>query len=252
LDTQRPTRISSRFEISKPRRATHLACDCARSCFAVYNAREETLIDTAKKSSKLRRIISAVVLALLVLVLFLMFHKPAPLAEPMAPAAVAANAQSFQQKLSALDPPSADPNAAAQTSTPEEVRFTGDELQAALVQSNAAGTATPQNLQTPSGEQINLQGAPVVSLEDDVVKGQFQAEVAGQKVYVTVAGHLGMKDGYATFEPTEFRIGDMKIPVSIVNAQLQKKMAEQRDRMKLPDFISDIAVEKGELVIKRK
>jgi hypothetical protein len=181
-----------------------------------------------------------------------MFHKPAPLAEPMAPAAVAANAQSFQQKLSQLDPPAPDPDTSAQPRAPEEVRFTGDELQAALVQSNAAGTATPTNLQTPSGEQINVQGAPVVRLEDDVVKGQFQAEVAGQKVYVTVAGHLGMKDGYATFEPTEFRIGDMKIPVSMVNAQLQKKMAEQRDRMKLPDFISDIAVEKGELVIKRK
>jgi len=212
----------------------------------------KTLIDTAKKSSKLRRMISAVVLALLVIVLFLMFHKPAPLAEPMAPAAVVANAQSFQQKLSQLDPPAADPDASAQQSAPEEVRFTGDELQAALVQSNAAGSATPPNLQTPSGAQINVQGAPVVRLEDDVVKGQFQAEVAGQKVYVTVAGHLGMKDGYATFEPTEFRIGDMKIPVSMVNAQLQKKMAEQRERMKLPDFISDIAVEKGELVIKRK
>jgi len=71
-------------------------------------------------------------------------------------------------------------------------------------------------------------------------------------VYVTVAGHLGAKDGYATFEPTEFRIGDMVFPVSMVNAQLQKKMAEQRDRMKLPDFISDVSVQNGELVIKRK
>jgi hypothetical protein len=38
----------------------------------------------------------------------------------------------------------------------------------------------------------------------------------------------------------------------MVNAQLQKKMAEQRDRLKLPDFISEIAVQNGELVIKRK
>ena len=44
----------------------------------------------------------------------------------------------------------------------------------------------------------------------------------------------------------------MKIPVSMVNAQLQKKMAEQRDRIKLPDFISDVSVQNGELVIKRK
>ena len=217
----------------------------------VYNAAVET-IDAPKKSSQLRRIVSAVILLSLVVVLFLMFHKPAPLAEPMAPAAVAANAQSFQQKLTQLEPLASEPDTSPQQSTPEEVRFTGDELQAALVQSNASGAATPPKLQTPSGEQIDLQGAPVVRLEDDVVKGQFQAEVAGQKVYVTVAGHLGAKDGYATFTPTEFRIGEMKIPVSMVNAQLQKKMEEQRDRMKLPDFISDIAVENGDLIVKRR
>jgi hypothetical protein len=181
-----------------------------------------------------------------------MFRKPKPLAEPMPAAAIAVNAQSFQQKLSQLDPPAADPDSSAPASAPEEVRFTGDEVQAALVQSNSGPAAPPQSLQTPSGEQITLQSAPTVKLEDDIVKGQFQAEVAGQKVYVTVAGHLGAKDGYATFEPTEFRIGDMKIPVSMVNAQLQKKMSEQRDRMKLPDFISDVSVKNGELVIKRK
>lgn len=174
-----------------------------------------------------------------------MFHKPKPLAEPMPAAAVATNAQSFQQKLSQLDPPTAE-NA---PQTPEEVRFTGDEVQAALLQSNTLGE---QTMQTPSGDQVSLPTAPTIRFEDDLVKGQFQAEVAGRKVFVTVAGHLGTRDGYATFEPTEFRIGDMKIPVSMVNAQLQKKMAEQRDRMKLPDFISDIAVQNGELVIKRK
>jgi len=212
-----------------------------------------TLIDPATKSStfKIRRIISAVILAVLVLVLFLMFHKPKPLAEPMAAASVAANAQSFQQKLAQLDP-QADPDSSTSSSAPEEVRFTADEVQASLVQSNSAPTASPQSLQTPSGEQITLQSAPTVRLEQDIVKGQFEAEVAGQRVYVTVAGHLGAKDGYATFEPTEFRIGDMVFPVSMVNAQLQKKMAEQRDRMKLPDFISDVSVQNGELVIKRK
>jgi hypothetical protein len=192
-------------------------------------------------------------LTILVLVLFLMFHKPKPLAEPMPPAAVVTYAQSFQQKLSQLDPPAPDPDSSAPRSNPEEVRFTGDEVQAALVQSNAQEAVTPPNLQAPSGDQITLRPtAPTVRFEDDVVKGQFQAEVAGQKVHVTVAGHLGAKDGYATFDPTEFRIGDMKIPVSMVNAQLQKKMAEQRDRLKLPDFISEIAVQNGELVIKRK
>jgi len=26
---------------------------------------------------------------------------------------------------------------------------------------------------------------------------------------------MGQKDGYATFEPTEFKVGDMDVPVSL-------------------------------------
>jgi len=179
-----------------------------------------------------------------------MFHRPKPLAEPMTQSAVAANAESFQNKLSQLEAPAATDTETPTTTTQEEVRFTVDEVQAALVQSNSGGTS--QTLQTSSGDQLTLQSAPVVRFDEDVVKGQFVAEVAGQKVYVTVAGHLGAKNGYATFDPTEFRIGDMRIPVSMVNPQLQKKLAEQRDKLKLPDFISDVSVQNGELVIRRK
>jgi hypothetical protein len=46
---------------------------------------------------------------------------------------------------------------------------------------------------------------------------------------------MGEKDGYATFDPTEFKVGDMEVPVSMVNPLLQRKMAEERDRLKLPN-----------------
>ena len=69
-----------------------------------------------------------------------------------------------------------------------------------------------------SDQQLTLDSsAPVVTFEKDVVKGQFQSELAGQKVVVTVEGHLGAKDGYATFEPTQFKIGEVIVPVSMVN-----------------------------------
>jgi hypothetical protein len=84
------------------------------------------------------------------------------------------------------------------------------------------------------------------------VRGQFLTEVGGKKVYVTLAGHLGAKDGYATFQPTEFKVGDLSIPVSLVNDALQKKLLEQRDRLKLPEFVSDVRVENGELIVKQK
>ena len=91
-----------------------------------------------------------------------------------------------------------------------------------------------------------------VSFDGDLVHGQFLMEVAGKDVWVTVSGHLGEKDGYATFDPTEFKVGDLSVPVSLVNPTLQKKLAEQRDRLKLPDNVGAMRVENGELVMQQK
>jgi hypothetical protein len=46
---------------------------------------------------------------------------------------------------------------------------------------------------------------------------------------------MGEKDGFATFDPTEFKVGDMDVPVSLVNPALQRKLAEERDRLKIPN-----------------
>ena len=61
----------------------------------------------------------------------------------------------------------------------------------------------------------------------------------------------GVDHGYLEFTPTGFKIGDLSVPVSMVNEPLQKKLAEpeNREKLKLPDFISDIRVESGELKI---
>jgi hypothetical protein len=91
-----------------------------------------------------------------------------------------------------------------------------------------------------------------VNFEGDVAHGQFLTKIAGKDVWVTVSGHLGSKDGYATFEPTEFKVGDISIPASLVNDALQKKLAEQHDRLKLPDSVGGLKVENGELVVLQK
>jgi hypothetical protein len=38
----------------------------------------------------------------------------------------------------------------------------------------------------------------------------------------------------------------------MVNDKLQQKLLEQRDRLKLPDFVGDLRVQNGELVITEK
>lgn len=213
---------------------------------------------------KLDRIISIATLAASVVAIFLVLKKPSPVAPPQAATAIAANAQSFDQKMAQLE-------LAAQQSQVSHGRWQGNESGSGQstktevhINSNEIGAVIAQSLGTAGAvsnlsPDSNLGGgaAPTikdqqVSFEGDVVHGQFLTEVAGKDVWVTVSGHLGEKDGYATFEPTEFKVGDLNVPVSLVNAALQKKLAEERDRLKLPDFVGDVKVKNGELVMQQK
>jgi hypothetical protein len=74
-----------------------------------------------------------------------------------------------------------------------------------------------------------------VTMDGDIVHGKFLTEIGGKDVWVTISGHMGEKDGYATFDPTELKVGDLEVPVSLVNPALQKKLAEERDRLKVPN-----------------
>ncbi len=74
-----------------------------------------------------------------------------------------------------------------------------------------------------------------VTMDGDIVHGKFLTEIGGKDVWVTISGRMGEKDGYATFDPTEFKVGDLEVPVSLVNPALQKKLAEERDRLKVPN-----------------
>ena len=202
---------------------------------------------------RLNRIISLASLAVSLAVLVMLFKKPQPLAPPLAPAVAAASAESFQNKISQLDKPSP----AGQT--PAEVHLNSAEISAAFAPATgalpmngsalSAGTSVTASVDPASQPDIKDYN---VNFEGDVAHGQFLTKIAGKDVWVTVSGHLGSKDGYATFEPTEFKVGDVSIPASLVNDALQKKLAEQHDRLKLPDSVGGLKVENGELVITQK
>ncbi len=196
-----------------------------------------------------KRVITAVVLTTSAVTTYQLLSKPQPLAESQPPEQVRQNAQVFDQKLQALEAPE------TAGSPPVEVRFTSDEVSAEMTQSSGAvspapGAAVPPNAPIGQGD-VQIKGYQV-KLDGDVARGQFQAQIAGKDVYVTLAGHLGSQDGYVTFDPTEFKIGELNIPVSLVNSALQKKLAEQREQLKLPDGIASLRVEDGQLVITRK
>jgi hypothetical protein len=215
------------------------------------------------KKWKIDRIISVATLITALIALVLVLKKPQPVAQPQAPAAAAANAQSFQTKVQQLEQPK-EPGQA-----PAEVRLTSDEVGAALAQ--AAGGLPTSAIQSATGQGAQdlpssvpaspdaaiAPGSPDVkdyqlSFDGDVAHGQFLTRVAGKDVWVTLSGHLGSENGYATFDPTEFKVGDLNVPVSLVKEALEKKLAEQHDRLKLPDGVGGMKVENGELVMTQK
>jgi hypothetical protein len=222
---------------------------------------------------KLDRIISIATLVASLVAIILVLKRPAQVAQPQAPAAVAEHAQSFDQKMAQFEEathqsPAQQPQsdgssatsqpASSQASSPAaqnskaEVHINSEEISAVLAQ--ALGTAGASGL-TPNSNVGSA--APTikdqqVSFDGDVVHGQFLTEVAGKDVWITISGHIGEKDGFATFDPTEFKVGDLNVPVSLVNPALQKKLGEERDRLKLPDNVGNVKVENGELVMQQK
>ncbi len=215
------------------------------------------------KKFKIDRIISIATLAASLVAIVLVLKKPTLVSHPQAPAAIAEHAQAFDQKMAEFErvsqqTPVSDASAGSSdsgqtiSSGPKaEVRLNSDEVGAVLAQSLGNGGASLPADATGGGVAPVIKDQQV-SFDGDLVHGQFLMEVAGKDVWVTISGHLGEKDGYATFDPTEFKVGDLSVPVSLVNPTLQKKLAEQRDRLKLPDNVGAMRVENGELVMQQK
>lgn len=203
------------------------------------------------KKWKLDRIISVATLVTSLIALVLVLKKPAPVAQPQPVAVAVANAESFQNKLQQLaEPP-------AEGQPPAEVHLTSDEVAAALAQAAGAIPATETGIAPSSPEVPVAPGQPEikdyqVSFDGDVAHGQFLTQIGGKDVWITLSGHLGSKDGYATLDPTEFKVGDLNVPVSLVNDALQKRLNEQRDQLKLPENVGSIRVENSELVLTQK
>ena len=197
------------------------------------------------KKWKIDRAITIFTVVTTVLGIYLLIKQPEPVAQPQSRADMATNAQSFAQKLDEVEKPR-EPD-----SPPAEVRITGGEVSAAFAE--AAGQVPISQLapNTDIGAMPQIQDKRI-NFEGDQARGQFLVNMAGKDMWLTVSGRIGSRDGYVTFDPTEFKVGSMSVPVSLVNGPLQKKLAEQHSQLKLPDNIGSVKIENGELVITQK
>ena len=199
---------------------------------------------------KIYRVVRWFFLAATVISIGLMLQHPKRLVSQQVPAGqIVANANSFQSKLSDLE------QAHQSGQTGVETRITSDEVAAAFAASNPqpSQTAALSSQTGISAEQVPLKDQQIV-FDGDQVKSQFTTQVAGKDVVVTLSGRVGSKDGYVDFVPTSFQIGSMPVPITIVQEQVQKKLSDPttHEQLKLPEFVSDLRVENGQLVIVEK
>jgi hypothetical protein len=205
---------------------------------------------------KLDRIINIATLLASVAAIVLVLKRPAPVVVHQAPAVVPANVQTFDQKAapaeqaSQMSQPSPQAMQPANVATASAVQMPAasaptqaaksdlhsDAISSVLAQSLSAATGGLPNLSPDSnvGSSAPNIKDQQVTMDGDVVHGRFLTEIGGKDVWVTVSGHMGEKDGFATFDPTEFKVGDVEVPVSLVNPLLQRKLEEERDRLKVP------------------
>jgi hypothetical protein len=209
---------------------------------------------------KLDRIISIATLIAAVVAIFLVLKRPATVALPQTAAVAPSSAQPLDaqpvsQKTDQSDPApiqaqqaqTSQSSAGSASPRPAQNLLPSSQATTHSTNSDGIGSAISQILSASAGGAAALSpdsevgsGAPnikdqKVDYDGDTVHGHFLTEIAGKDVWVTISGHMGQKDGYATFEPTEFKVGDMEVPVSLVNPALQRKLAEERDRLKLSD-----------------
>jgi hypothetical protein len=230
---------------------------------------------------KIYRLFTWISFAGLIVVILLVLHKsPAPdvATDPAA-------AKRVEQKFAAADQAKA-------TGQPAQVQMDGTELNSYLAQNlqlpgsapptpssdagpamptanipSAAPTAAPSNNPASDAaaalassdpqtiEQVQSSVKDVkVDMEGDLVKAYVIFDFHGRDMSLELDGHMGAQDGYVKFQPVAGKLGSLPLPQSTLESAVEKMMAspENREKLKLPNDISDIKIEDGKAVLSYK
>lgn len=185
----------------------------------------------AKK--RIGKIISWILLTLAIFTLVLVFWPPGNASQPSDPVA----AQSFDQKLTELE----EAHARGETS---QVRLTGLEVNSKLQQVFAG---------LPPTGMTRMRGV-AISLNQDHLVAVFSLKILGVGLYITLGGKPGVQKHQLQFDLDEVRLGRMPTSSSLISAVVKEKLSSQggQEMMIMPDYISSVHVENGELVVESK
>jgi hypothetical protein len=203
-------------------------------------------------------------LAVLVLALVLILKSPAAPKMASDPTAVAR----VEQKFAEADQAKASGQAVDVDLDRTELNsYLHQNLQLEAVQPDALPASTPgsepQQASSPAGipgdpatlEQVRSSVKDVnIDMDGDVVKAYVTFDFHGKDLALELDGHVGTADGYLTFDPVAGKLGSLPLPQSTLQAAVDKMMAspENREKLRLPPDISNIAISNGQAVISYK
>jgi hypothetical protein len=88
----------------------------------------------------------------------------------------------------------------------------------------------------------------------DLAKAYVTYDYHGKDVAIEIDGHLSAQDGYLKFDPVAGNVGGVPMPQSVLQVAVEKLMSspEAREKLRLPDGVSDIHIVDGQPVITYK
>jgi hypothetical protein len=93
-----------------------------------------------------------------------------------------------------------------------------------------------------------------VDMDGDLVKAYVIFDFHGKDLSLELDGHLGSQNGYVQFQPVAGKLGSLPLPQSTLDSVVAQMMSspENREKLKLPDDISDIQIVNGKAVLSYK
>jgi hypothetical protein len=221
------------------------------------------------KAAQIYRILTWSSLAVLVVALALVFKKPRTPNVPSDPTAAARAEQKFARADQAKGTGQA---VDVDLDRTELNSYLHQNLQLEAVQPDTIPAASPASSASaspaqPAGplagmpgdgatlEQVQSSVKDVnVDIDGDIVKAYVTFDFHGKDLALELDGHVGTQDGYLKFDPVAGKLGSLPLPLSTLQAAVEKMMAspENREKLRLPPDISNIAISNGQAIVSYK
>ncbi len=129
----------------------------------------------------------------------------------------------------------------------------GESEEGQVSQAGLPGSSDPGG-DLSSGEIAQLQSTVTdvrVALIGEQVRTYLKFQLYGKEMSFELQGRLSARDGYLHLEPTAGKLGSFPIPAISLSTAASRlfESPENRENFRLPDYISDVAVQGGKLLV---